>query len=228
MCGRFSLYHQPNLLARRFELQNLEELSLIPRFNIAPSQDILTIVHDGEAYRGGFLRWGLIPSFSKDKKIGYKMMNARAETLHEKPSFSRLLSRRRCVIPADGFFEWQKTEQGKIPLHIKRKDGDLFVMAGLWDRWQEPEGQIITSCTIITTEPNALMAPIHNRMPAMLDITGERVWLNRNVTDHQELQNLLQPFDDRLMKAEQVSEVVNSPKNDTPECIIPVNQNHTD
>lgn len=227
MCGRFSLYHQPNLLERRFMLENLEALSLEPRYNIAPSQDILTVVHDGEQFRSGLLRWGLIPSFAKDKKIGYKMINARAETLHEKPSFKQLLSRRRCLIPADGFFEWQKTDDGKIPMHIQLKNGGIFSMAGLWDRWQEPGGDVITSCTIITTSPNELMAPIHNRMPAILDEKGEQIWLDRSVTDHSELQEFLKPFDSSLMTAKTVSDLVNSPKNDTVECITPVPQNNT-
>ncbi|ADH97938.1 SOS response-associated peptidase [Salisediminibacterium selenitireducens] len=222
MCGRFSLYHQPNLIARRFELDNLEAIALDPRYNIAPSQDILAIVHDGKTNRAGFLRWGLIPSFAKDPKIGSKMINARAETLYEKPSFAKLLTRRRCIIPANGFFEWQKTETGKVPMHIQLRDGEPFAMAGLWDRWQDEGGETITSCTIITTEPNTLMAPIHNRMPAILTRDQEAIWLDRRETGTDRLKSLLTPFDSRQMTATAVSSLVNSPKHDSPTCIAPI------
>lgn len=222
MCGRFSLYHQPNLIAHRFELDNVEAIALDPRYNIAPSQDILAIVHDGKTNRGGFLRWGLIPSFAKDPKIGSKMINARAETLHEKPSFAKLLARRRCIIPANGFFEWQKTDHGKIPMHIQMTDGEPFAMAGLWDRWQDDSGETVTSCTIITTEPNPLMAPIHNRMPAILTQDQEAAWLDRRETATDRLRRLLTPFDSRYMTATAVSSLVNSPKHDSPACIAPI------
>lgn len=222
MCGRFTLTTSKERLEFRFQLANMYEIDHQPRFNIAPTQNVLAVVSDGEKNRAGQLRWGLIPSFTKDKSIGAKMINARAETIVEKPSFKRLLPRRRCLILADSFYEWRQTGENKVPMRARLKSGEPFAFAGLWDRWHSPDGEEITSCTIITTEANSLLAEIHPRMPVILDEEGERAWLDRSITDPILLQSYLKPYDSQLMEVYPVSPLVNSAKNDLPACIEPV------
>lgn len=213
MCGRFNLYSSIEDLLERFDLINWEMIELSPRYNIAPSQEVLAIVEGESGHRGGFLRWGLVPSWANDPKIGYKMINARAETIDEKPSFKRLLARRRCLIIADGFYEWKKEGNRKTPYHIYLKDRQPFAFAGLWDRWNQ-DGEMIQSCTIITTEANELMKDIHDRMPVILTKESQKVWLDRSLQDEKQLKSLLVRFAPTLMEANTISELVNSPKND--------------
>ena len=168
MCGRFTLTADPNDLREAFPWVNIPE-GVGPRYNIAPSQPVAVIPNDGQNQLNFFV-WGLIPSWAKDPTIGNKMINARAETLTEKPSFRTAFRRRRCLIPASGFFEWKQNPGGKTktPMYIRLKSGKPFALAGLWERWDSPDGSTVFSCTIITTQPNELMQGIHNRMPVML------------------------------------------------------------
>ena len=167
-------------------------------------------------------RWGLIPFWAKDPSIGHKMINARAETVDEKPSFEHSLQRERCLVIADGFYEWKKEGSTKQPYRITLKNKELFGFAGLWDTWNSTTGDIIDSCSIITTTPNDLMASIHDRMPVILSQDSERVWLDQTIVDSCFLKSLLVPYPANLMMAYEVSTLVNSPKNNEPECLLPV------
>lgn len=218
MCGRFSMTSPIEQIQLAFDISNLDEVDMTPRYNVAPSQQILSIVGDGKDHRAGFLKWGLVPSWSKDPKIGFKMINARSETVDTKPSFRNLLKRRRCLIVADGFYEWKNEDGKKQPYRIKMKEDHLFAFAGLWDRW-ENSGEIIHSCTIITTEANEVVSGIHDRMPVILPKDRQDIWLNPAVQDSSQLKELLQPFPAEEMIAYQVSSLVNSPKNDVPEVL---------
>ncbi|MDT3415155.1 MULTISPECIES: SOS response-associated peptidase [Brevibacillus] len=218
MCGRFTLVTDPEKLMSRFHLQEIP-FDLKPRYNIAPGQQIPAILADGGRRRIGQLRWGLVPSWAQDDKIGYKMINARAETLQEKPAFRRLFERKRCMIPADGFFEWKQMDGRKQPMRITMRDGEPFAFAGLFDTWTAPDGQKLHTCTIITTRPNEVVADIHDRMPVILRPEDEDLWLDREKYDPDLLQSLLVPFDPGQMRAYPVSAIVGSPKNDFPACI---------
>ncbi|MDS9471766.1 SOS response-associated peptidase [Sporosarcina pasteurii] len=218
MCGRFSMTSPIEQIQLAFELSNMSELNITPRYNVAPSQQVFSIVSDGENKRGGFLKWGLVPSWAKDSRIGYKMINARSETVDTKPSFKNLLKRRRCLIVADGFYEWKNDGGQKQPFRIKMKDDRVFTFAGLWDRWQK-DGETIHSCTIITTEANDVVSGIHDRMPVILPEEKQDIWLNSTVQDSSYLKKLLKPYQPEEMTAFQVSTLVNSPKNDVPEII---------
>lgn len=220
MCGRYTLLHELDALFDYYQSVPAD-LSYQISFNIAPSQSVIAVVNDGNQNRIGQLKWGLVPAWADDPKIGYKMINARAETIDQKSAFKSLLSRRRCVIPADSFFEWRKTPERKIPMRIRLKNESLFSFAGLWDRW-EKDGKAIQSCTIITTQPNTLMENIHNRMPVILTKGAEKEWLNPAIKDPVQLKNLLIPYQSEDMEAYEVSSIVNSPKNNQPEVIEPV------
>lgn len=217
MCGRFSRKATLQAIVDEFEIEEVSG-TIEPSYNIAPGQEIAVILKD-ESRKLGLLKWGLIPAWSKDPKIGYRMINARAETLAEKPSFKHPLRRKRCLIVADGFYEWKKEGKQKIPMYIFLKDQKPFVFAGLWDTWTSPEGKKISTCTIITTEPNKLLKKIHNRMPVILPKEHIEDWLDRSVEDEQRVLPLLQPYRDDEMDVYEVSRLVNSPKNNTPECI---------
>ncbi|XOS94503.1 SOS response-associated peptidase [Brevibacillus laterosporus] len=162
----------------------------------------------------GKLKWGLIPSWSKDEKMAYKMINAKAETIRKKPSFKNLFNRKRCIIPSDGFYEWMKIGNDKQPMRIMMKDEGVFSLAGLYDTWINSEGARINTCTIITTKPNTLMADIHDRMPVIIKREDESLWLNRDVQDGELLESLLLPFDEKQMKAYPVSKMVGNVIND--------------
>ncbi|MBI3303843.1 MAG: SOS response-associated peptidase [Deltaproteobacteria bacterium] len=220
MCGRFTLTTDLDRLEERFAFR-ATNLPCVPRYNIAPSQPVLTVTK-AEEQRAGFLRWGLIPSWAKDASIGDRMINARAETVAEKPSFRRALQKRRCLVLADGFYEWRKEGKKKTPLYIALKSHEPFGFAGLWETWKSPTGEAVHSCTIITTTPNALMESIHNRMPVILPREAEALWLDRAVEDPQALLPLLAPYLAEAMEAYAVSPLVNSPRNDTPACIEPL------
>ncbi|WNQ12421.1 SOS response-associated peptidase [Paenibacillus aurantius] len=220
MCGRFTLIVTVEELVERFGLEEAP-LSYVPRFNAAPGQMVLAIVAKGGKRHGGMLKWGLVPSWAKDEKIGYKMINAKAETLTEKPSFRTAFERRRCIIPADGFYEWRRQDAGKQPMRIVRKDRELFALAGLYDTWTAPDGRRVGSCTVVTTEPNELVRDIHDRMPVILRPEGEELWLDRDVTDPSLLQPLLVPYPAEAMSAYPVDPKVGNVKNDTADCVEP-------
>ncbi|EST51840.1 hypothetical protein T458_26120 [Brevibacillus panacihumi W25] len=218
MCGRFTFVVSPDEIMERFELDSIP-FDLPPRYNIAPGQNIPAIIEDKGQRRIGQLRWGLVPSWASDAKGGYKMINARAETLTEKPAFRRLFERKRCLIPADGFYEWQQGPKGKRPMRIMMRSGEPFAFAGLYDTWTCADGQKLHTCTIITTRPNSVVADIHDRMPVILKQEDESFWLDRERYDAALLQSLLVPYDPVQMRAYPVSAMVGSPKNDVPECI---------
>lgn len=224
MCGRFTLFADFNEIIDRFAIEAaIEEELYEPSYNIAPSHSVLTVINDGTKNRLGFLRWGLIPAWAKDEKIGYKLINARAETIAEKPSFRDSYKKRRCIVIADSFYEWKRYEdKSKTPMRIKLKTENLFAMAGLWERWKSPQGKLVYTCTVITTTPNKLMKNIHDRMPVILKPEDEKVWLNPEITDYQQLNHLLKPLPEELMEAVEVSSLVNSPKNNSPNLIQPI------
>ncbi len=228
MCGRFTLTVELNALRRRF-LASAEDVSLHrPRFNIAPTQNLPVIRQEGEESKIREMRWGLIPRWAKETSIGQRMINARSETLTEKPSFRPLLHRRRCLVPADGYYEWSKTETGKKqPYRIIVGDGELFAFAGLWDRWVSPEGKTVESFTIITTRANEKLSRIHHRMPVILPRSAEDLWLDPAVKEPDFLRQLLVPYPDESVRFYPVSTLVNSPRNDTEACIRPLDGGNT-
>jgi putative SOS response-associated peptidase YedK len=221
MCGRFTLTADPQQLRQTFDWAFIPDQHP-SRYNIAPTQPVAVIANDG-TNKLDYYVWGLIPSWSKDPEIGSRLMNARAETLVEKPSFRTAFRRRRCLILADGFYEWKQDPGGKskMPMYIRMKTGKPFAFGGLWENWNSPDGSQILSCTIITTEPNALMQTIHNRMPVILPASAYALWLQTTEPDVQHLQALLKPYDASEMIAYPVSRLVNSPNNDLPACIEP-------
>jgi len=230
MCGRFTLTVSPEQLRSVFDglsVPNIDQQDdrYRPRYNIAPTQPVAVVANDGQN-RLDYFVWGLIPSWAKDPSIGNRMINARAETLHEKPSFRSAFKRRRCLVLADGFYEWRQEpgRRSKTPMYIRLESGQPFAFAGLWENWFSPDGSQILSCTIITTEPNSLMQSIHNRMPVILPPVAYPLWLDSREADSQQLLTVLKPFPAELMKAYPVSQWVNSPANDDPRCIQPLDQ----
>lgn len=213
MCGRYTLSKLDDILRQFPSILELPPI-LAPRFNIAPTQPILAITNE-HPDRLEHLYWGLVPSWSKDISIGSRMINARAETLADKPTFRRPLMRRRCLIPADGFYEWRKNPDGtKTPMLIRLKTGDLFAFGGLWEVWHSPDGSELPSGTIITTEPNELMADIHNRMPVIIPPAAYQRWLDPREKPPEDFFDLLEPYPADQMSAHPVSTLVNSVKND--------------
>ena len=221
MCGRFSLIADLWELARRFEFDG-NWLNLEPNYNATPTQNVLTVA-SGDNRRGGFMRWGLIPHWAKSASIGSRMINARAETVAQKPAFRSAFSRRRCLVLANGFYEWQRAGSIKKPIRIVRESGEPFAFAGLWAVWKDPDGNTVPSCTIIiTTEANDLLRPIHNRMPVILPRQMEEFWLDRGVQDAAALEDALTATPSQHMKTYQVSTLVNSPRNNGPQVLEPV------
>ena len=223
MCGRYTLQASPEEIAIQFAVE-INNLSLSkPRYNIAPSQNIavVQIKPDTSQRELTRLRWGLIPSWAKDPKIAYSTINAKAETVATKPAFRSAFRKRRCLIPASGFYEWQSQDKQKQPMYIHLKDHHLFAFAGLWEHWEPKEGEPIKSCTIITTDANELMLPIHNRMPVILASKDYGQWLDPT-TRTDSLQVLLKPYTTDEMEAYAVSKMVNNPRNDVPQCMTPI------
>jgi putative SOS response-associated peptidase YedK len=218
MCGRFTLRTPPADLVEIFEL--LREPDLTPRFNIAPTQQIPVVRPDNEAREWAFMRWGLVPSWARDAKSGPPMINARAETIATKTSFRDAFKKRRCLIPADGFFEWQKTGgKTKVPHCIRLANDRPFAFAGLWETRRGEEDDCLESCTIITCDPNPLMAELHDRMPVILPPGLYGPWLDHQIEDVDALQGMLQPYPAEEMIAYPIATLVNSPRNESPECI---------
>lgn len=220
MCGRFTLTTWLEEIMERFLLETAD-FDYTPRYNAAPGQWIPAIVEHGGQRRIGQLRWGLVPSWAKDEKIGYSMLNAKAETLADKPSFRTAYARRRCLIPADGFYEWRREPDGrKQPLRFVRKDRGLFAMAGLYETWIAPDGKRLGTCTVVTTTPNSLVEPVHDRMPVILEPKNEAVWLDKGLLDPAFLQPLLTPYPASEMEAYPVSPDVGNVRNDTEACVL--------
>ena len=215
MCGRFTLASSKDDIAEALGI--VIDCDLLPRYNVAPTQDVLAVLNDG-TMTAHWLRWGLVPSWADDPSIGNRMINARAETLQEKPSFRTALKKRRCIIVADSFYEWRKNADGtKTPMRIRLKNEKPFAFAGLWEIWSKGPSPL-TSCTIITTSPNELTRTIHDRMPAILPPADFPQWLAPGETD---TADLLRPYPAKEMEAYPVGKLVNSPGNDTPQCIQP-------
>jgi putative SOS response-associated peptidase YedK len=222
MCGRFTFAISPELLAEVFGVPVLEELPR--RYNIAPSQQV-PIIREA-ATDGRYLssvRWGLVPHWAKDPSIGNRMINARCETVHEKPAFRQAIRARRCIVPASGFFEWAASPAGKSPHYVTMQDGSPLAFAGIWDSWKTPEGEILETCAILTTTANSLMAPLHDRMPVLLHLSEFDLWLDRSMNNPEKLQRLYQSYPAELLQEREVSSMVNNPTHDTPENITPVN-----
>jgi putative SOS response-associated peptidase YedK len=218
MCGRFTLSQPAEAIAAVFQVNEVPTLE--PRYNIAPTQRVPTVLQKAGGDRQfQMLRWGLIPSWAKDLAMGAKLINARGETVAEKPSFRSAFRHRRCLIIADGFYEWQRQEGKKQPFYFRVQNGQPFAFAGLWEHWQEPEGEAIESCTIVTTEANKLLQPIHDRMPVILDPKDYDLWLDPAFQKPEHLKQLLQPLSSEAMTSYPVSTKVNNPANNTPECV---------
>lgn len=221
MCGRFTFAISPELLAEIFEVTALADIPT--RYNIAPSQQVPII---REAATGGrylsSVRWGLVPHWAKDPSIGNRMINARCETIHEKPAFRQAVRSRRCIVPASGFFEWAATAAGRTPHYVTMRDGTPLAFAGIWDSWKTPEGEVLETCAILTTAANSLMAPLHDRMPVILHRTEFVLWLDRATNNPEKLQRLYHPYPAELLQECEVSKLVNNPAHETPETIVPV------
>ena len=229
MCGRFTLRSPAGVVAEQFAL--FEVPPFAPRFNIAPSQPVPVV---RLALRGPqpqrelvWLRWGLVPGWAKDPAIGNRMINARSETVADKPAFRTALRRRRCLVAADGFYEWQRplpkaAGRRKQPYFIRLRDDRPFALAGLWELWEGPDHSHVESCTLLTTEPNELIRPIHNRMPVILAVDDYPRWLDPAIEKPEPLAPLLRPYPSDQMTAYPVSTLVNSPANDDPRCVEPV------
>ncbi len=218
MCGRYTLKTPINVLAEGFEIEEYPS-SIVPNYNTAPTQEVAAVVEEDEKRKLKMFRWGLIPSWAKDAAIGNKMINARSETVSEKPSFRSAFKKRRCLILADGFYEWQKSDNGKQPFYIKMADGSPFAFAGLWEIWKGAEE--IRSCTVITTEANDLMNEIHHRMPVILHPEEYDLWLDPDFDEKEPLTSLLKPYPADAMEAYPVSRRVNKPSNNGPSVLEP-------
>ncbi|WP_347552469.1 SOS response-associated peptidase [Pseudalkalibacillus hwajinpoensis] len=221
MCGRFSLTTELDALLERFQIEEISMEDTGPRYNIAPAQQIPAVIRANNRNRMGTLRWGLIPFWAKDASISNKLINARSETADEKASFKHALQKRRCLILADGFYEWKQTADRKVPMRIQINGGEPFAMAGLWEKWKDGEESIYT-CTILTTGANAFMENIHSRMPVILTKEMEEIWLDTNGEDMQIVKDCMHAYPSEQMHAYEVSTLVNSPKNDVLECIEPI------
>lgn len=226
MCGRFTITVDLEdlriYLENNFDIRDMNNQFELPRFNVAPGQDVITIIHDGQKHRIGTLKWGFVPPFAKDEKIAYHMINAKAETLHEKPSFLPSFQTKRCVILADSFYEWKKEDNLKQPMRILMHNKTIFAMAGLWTTYIKPNGEKLFTTTIITTKANELMKDIHERMPVILNEDAIKVWLNPKETNLYTLSHLLTPYDASQMTTYKVSTRVNSAKYDAIDCIEPI------
>jgi putative SOS response-associated peptidase YedK len=224
MCGRAALTKNEKELEQRFNAtfysEDIERYNPLPNYNVAPTHTMPVITNeDPDHFRP--LRWGLIPFWAKDHKIGYKMINARVETILEKPAFRNAVKSRRCLVPFDGFYEWKKESGGKTPFYIRRKDQQLFSIAGLWEKWTDPSsGEDVFSFTLITQKPNETMAAIHDRMPALLQPDQEASWIDMGV-GQEEAVAMIEPYPDDWLDVFQVTKEVNNVRNNGPELIVP-------
>ena len=225
MCGRYRLSRRKQLVEECFESAGEEDWA--PRYNIAPTQLVPVIRQNPkEPVRElSLFRWGLIPSWAKDTSGAAMMINARSETASTKPAFRDALKLRRCLVPADGFYEWQKTGKTKQPYCFEVSEGQLFAFAGIWDRWKDPSANWIKSCSILTTTPNAVTSTVHDRMPVILDPDCYDLWLDPGMHEMNAVSDMLKPFDARLMRLFPVSSRVNNVVNDDAECSAPIQLN---
>ena len=219
MCGRFTLISSVSDLQFRFGFA-MESSELQPRFNIAPTQQVLAVTNDGTR-QGEMMRWGLVPSWAKDIKIGNRMINAVSETAAAKPAFRSAFRHRRCLVLADGFFEWRKEGKKRVPLYFTQKSGEPMAFAGLWESWKSPDGEWVRSCTVLTTAANSFIEPVHNRMPVILSAETEPLWLDPITEEPANLEPLLVPAPEELLSVREVSPVVNNARNEGPGCIAP-------
>jgi putative SOS response-associated peptidase YedK len=220
MCGRYTITVTLEELILRYMIGVTNVPYHRPKYNVAPGQMVPAVISDGRTNRLGELRWGLIPSWAKDEKIGNRLLNARAETAAEKPAFREPLRLRRCLVPADGFYEWRtEPDGGKQPFRIVLRGGGIFSMAGLYETWTAPDGRRISTVAILTTEPNELMATIHNRMPVILRPEDEALWLDRSVREPEVLRHLYAPYPADELEAYPVDKAVGSVKVDNPDLI---------
>jgi putative SOS response-associated peptidase YedK len=218
MCGRFSVVISIDKLIERFEADATDNWnSIFPRYNAAPGQDLPVLTNE-DPKQVNLYRWGLIPFWAKDKNVGYKMINARSETLLEKGTFKNALKSKRCLVLADSFYEWKKGEKNKVPHRIHLEDFEPFAMAGLWDTWRDENKNVIRSFTIITTQANKLISGIHDRMPVILKRENEKEWLDTSIPIKKAV-DMLQPYPENKMRTYTISTLVNSPKNDVKEII---------
>lgn len=222
MCGRFTRTANPKAIEDEFKVTVPPDVLLKPRYNIAPTQIIPAVLESAGERIVSELRWGLIPAWAKEAAIGSRLINARSETLSEKPSFRNAFRRRRCLIPASGFYEWQRVEKGaKQPFYFRLKDKDVFGFAGLWEEWLDKEtGEAVATCTIITTMANKVLEPVHDRMPVILQPKDYEQWLDEKENNTDALRQLLAPFPAAEMTSHAVSRAVNSPTSDSPELIV--------
>ena len=219
MCGRFAKRSPAKKVAKQFKVEEVPPLA--ERYNVAPAQTVLAVREASDGREATLLKWGLVPRWAKDSGIGNKLINARSETVTEKPSFREAFTRRRCLIPADGFFEWARRGERKRPFYFHMRDGEQFAIAGLWERW-EGDGKPLETCTLLTTEANELLAPYHDRMPVILRPEDYETWLDPGLRVTERLRALLRPYSHVEMSAYAVGALVNSPSNDTPRCVEPV------
>ena len=222
MCGRYRLSRRKQLIQEYFD--TTDEVDWEPRYNIAPAQTVPVIRQGARepVRRASLMRWGLVPNWAKDSTIGPRMINARAETAAEKPAFKELLQRRRCLVPADGFYEWQKTGKSKQPYCFEMMEREPFAFAGLWDSWRTPNGATLETCTILTTTPNQLLADMHDRMPVILPSASYDLWLDPGFRDLAATSEMLKPYDAGQMRRYPVSPRVNNVANDDPQCSQPI------
>jgi putative SOS response-associated peptidase YedK len=223
MCGRYRLSRRKQVVEEYFESASQEEEEdWTPRYNIAPTQPVATVRQVGTSRILSAMRWGLVPSWASDISIGSRLINGRSETVLEKPAFRDSFRTRRCLIPADGFYEWKKSGKERRPFHFGMKDGSLFAFAGVWDRWKSANGQVLESCSILTTAPNELLEDLHDRMPVILPPRHYRAWLAAPAAEAERLAELLVPFEASIMNRYPVSSLVNKPQNEMPECAMEV------
>jgi len=230
MCGRFTLRTPAATIRSLFPGLHLPA-DLIPRYNIAPTQPIACVRQNADSENEfASLRWGLIPTWAKEAKIGARMINARSETASEKPSFRTAFKKRRCLVFADGYYEWQKVGKEKQPYHMTRTDSDSdsdspagFCMAGLWERWLDKDAnEMVESCSILTTDSAPSLSPLHDRMPVIVQQEDFEVWLDRDFADIEKLQSIMKPTADDFFGFAAVNKIVNNVRNETPDCIEPV------
>jgi putative SOS response-associated peptidase YedK len=222
MCGRYTLKTPVERISEKFQFPQV--IPLKPRYNIAPSQPVAVVrlLPDDTDRKLAMLRWGLLPAWVKEPTKVQQPINAKAQTAAEKPMFRDAFKRRRCLVPADRFYEWKQDGGRKQPVYIHLKDGEPFAIAGLWEHWEGQDGEVIESCTLLTTEPNDMLAPIHNRMPVILDPKDYARWLDPGLQEADGVKPLLRPYPSDLMTAYSISLRVNNPKNDDSQCLEPL------
>ena len=221
MCGRFIQKSERRIIAEEFYVQEFVD-PLVVSYNVAPGQTAGVILGAKGGNEYARYRWGLVPSWAKDPVIGNRMINARSETIAEKPSYRSAFRKRRCLVPVDGFYEWKKDGKLKVPFFIHQQSGRPFSLAGLWESWNDPDGKRLLTFTIITTDANERLRALHERMPVIIPPGARKLWLDGSAEDMKPLFDLLRPSEEKLLDYYEVTRFVNSPLNNTPECVEPV------